>query len=124
MKKILVIGFLAICSTALCSCGKSAKQLNNTGIEYYNESEYEKAVDAFEQAVEKDQNGTAQYTVNLGKAYAELGNYEEAKNAFMAAYTDDKSSKEAQWGIGVASYFLGDYSTSMEYFRKDCRKYK
>lgn len=118
MKKILVIGFLAICSTALCSCGKSAKQLNNTGIEYYNESEYEKAVDAFEQAVEKDQNGTAQYTVNLGKAYAELGNYEEAKNAFMAAYTDDKSSKEAQWGIGVASYFLGDYSTSMEYFGK------
>ena len=49
MKKILVIGVLAICSTALCSCGKSAKQFNSTGIEYYNESEYEKAVDAFDE---------------------------------------------------------------------------
>lgn len=118
MKKILLIGALAMCSAMLCSCGRNAKQLNNTGIGYYNASEYEKAVDAFEQAVEKDKDGVAQYNVNLGKAYVELGNYEEAKNAFMAAYADDKSSKEAQWGIGVASYFLGDYSTSMEYFGK------
>ncbi len=107
-----------MCSVALCSCSKSAKQFNNTGIEYYNASEYDKAVNAFEQAVEKDNDGTAQYNVNLGKAYVELGKYEEAKDAFMAAYADDKSSKEAQWGVGVASYFLGDYSTSMEYFGK------
>lgn len=103
---------------ALCACGKSAKQLNNTGIEFFNASDYEKAVTAFEQAIEKDKDGKPEYNVNLGRAYVELGKYDEAEKAFMAAYTDDKTSKAAQWGIGVSAYFLGDYAASMEYFGK------
>ncbi len=118
MKKFLLIGAVVFCSMALSACGKSAKQLNNTGIEFFNESDYEKAVTAFEQAIEKDKDGKPEYNVNLGKAYAELGKYDEAEKAFMAAYTDDKTSKDAQWGIGVSAYFLGDYATSMEYFGK------
>ncbi len=118
MKKMTLAGAMIVCSIALCACGKNAKKLNNTGIEYYNAEQYDKAVKAFEEAVDKDKDGKAEYNVNLGKAYAELGNYEEAEKAFMAAYTDDKSSKEAQWGIGVCSYFLRDYATSMEYFGK------
>ena len=118
MKKKLLIGAVVFCSMALCACGKSAKQLNNTGIEFFNASDYEKAVTAFEQAIEKDKDGNPEYNVNLGRAYVELGKYDEAEKAFMAAYTDDKTSKAAQWGIGVSSYFLGDYAASMEYFGK------
>ena len=118
MKKITLAGAVIVCSIALCACGRNAKKLNNTGIEYYNAEQYDKAVKAFEEAVDKDKDGKAEYNVNLGKAYVELGNYDEAKKAFMAAYNDDKSSKEAQWGIGVCSYFLRDYATSMEYFGK------
>lgn len=118
MKKKLLIGAVVFCSMALCACGKSAKQLNNTGIEFFNASDYEKAVTAFEQAIEKDKDGKPEYNVNLGRAYVELGKYDEAEKAFMAAYTDDKTSKAAQWGIGVSAYFLGDYAASMEYFGK------
>ena len=78
MKRFLLIGAVFFCSVALSACGKSAKQLNNTGIEYFNASEYEKAVTAFEQAIDKDKDGKPEYNVNLGKSYIELGKYEEA----------------------------------------------
>ena len=86
MKKITLAGAVIVCSIALCACGRNAKKLNNTGIEYYNAEQYDKAVKAFEEAVDKDKDGKAEYNVNLGKAYVELGNYDEAKKAFMAAY--------------------------------------
>ena len=54
MKKITLAGAVIVCSIALCACGKNAKKLNNTGIEYYNAEQYDKAVKAFEEAVDKD----------------------------------------------------------------------
>ncbi len=74
MKKITLAGAVIVCSIALCACGRNAKKLNNTGIEYYNAEQYDKAVKAFEEAVDKDKDGKAEYNVNLGKAYVELGN--------------------------------------------------
>ena len=43
MKKITLAGAVIVCSIALCACGKNAKKLNNTGIEYYNAEQYDKA---------------------------------------------------------------------------------
>ena len=95
---------------------RNARQLNNTGIEYYNASQYEKAADTFLQAAEKDKDGSAEYYANLGKTYIELGQYDKAGEAFLNALSNVTDDKTALWGMGVVSYYTGDYASSMEYF--------
>lgn len=120
MKKYILarLAVMTVCCMSLSACGKSAKQLNNTGIEYFNSSQYEKAVDTFRQAAEKDKDGSAEYYDNLGKAYIELGQYQNAEDAFLSALGNVDDDKTALWGMGVALYYTGDYASSMEYFRK------
>ena len=99
MKKYIIAGLAAVCCVTLSSCGKNARQLNNTGIEYYNASQYEKAADTFLQAAEKDKDGSAEYYANLGKTYIELGQYDKAGEAFMNALSNVTDDKTALWGM-------------------------
>lgn len=107
MKKYIIAGLAAVCCVTLSSCGKSAKQLNNTGIEYYNASQYEKAAETFIQAAEKDKDGSAEYYVNLGKTYIELGQYDNAKEAFLNALSNAADDKTALWGHGCCNILYG-----------------
>ena len=115
-KRLIFTAMALLCCTSLSACGKSAKQLNNIGIEYYNDSEYKKAADAFSQAVDKDKEGRAEYYVNLGKAYLELGDYKNAQASFMSALDKESDNEEANSGLGVVYYFSGDYSDALDAF--------
>ena len=117
-KKIIYTGMALLCCVGLSACGKSAKQLNNIGIEYYNDSEYENAVDAFSEAADKDKEGKAEYYVNLGKSYLELGEYENAQTAFLSALKKEADNEEAYRGLGVVYYFSGDYPDAMDAFKR------
>lgn len=117
-KSILFTGIAMLCCAGLSACGKSAKQLNNIGIEYYNNADYEKAADAFAEAVDKDKEGKAEYYVNLGKAYLELEDYENAGISYRSALEKEPDNEEAYRGLGIVYYFTGDYPDAMDSFGK------
>lgn len=116
MKKGILLGLtIAACAVCLTACGESAKDFNNTGIDYYNNSEYQKAVESFSKAVEMDKDN-AEYCYNLGMAELELVDYGAAEAAFKAALGCDPDRLDCYRGLGMVHYFSGDYAQAIEDF--------
>ena len=70
----------------LGGCGKADKFYTN-GQEAFSKGEYENALSYFSQALEKNPN-KAEYYIEQGYAYIALGQYEEAREAFLSAIVE------------------------------------
>ena len=106
----------------LGGCGKADKFYTN-GQEAFSKGEYENALSYFSQALEKNPN-KAEYYIEQGYAYIALGQYEEAREAFLSAIVERdleitrKNNKRARRGIGITYYEEGAYAEAKDYFQK------
>lgn len=116
-KFLYTLGILSLSFSLLTGCSKSAKKLNSLGIEAFNNSDYYLAVDNFKEAVDKEPENV-EYLINLGMAQLELKDYENAYKSFYVALSLDNTSREAYRGMGMVSYYSGEYSQAIGAFKK------
>ncbi len=118
MRKLKYIFFTAaFCTLALTACSKSAKQLNNEGIAFYNAGEYEKAMEAFSDAIAKE-GDNSEYYMNLGMTYLELEDYVSAEEAFNVVVGNEPDSIEGYRNLGMVHYYSGNYPQAVADFKK------
>ena len=70
---------------------------------HYKNGEYEKAVESFVKAVEKDPENAVGY-INLGNVFASLGDAEKAEPFFQKAITLDAEAGTAYYGLANLYY--------------------
>lgn len=112
---------------------EQADSLYQQGIEFYNNEQYNNAINLFEKAAvlrEKISGKThSDYAICLNKSgncYAALGNYDKALELYNQALSiiDKSLGKEHQDYAGVLNNIgtcysdLGDYERALEYFRQ------
>lgn len=119
MKKRLFVAMsvIIVCMTILTGCGKKAEDYNNTGIQLYNSSEFDKAQEEFKQAI-KLQPDNAEYYLNLGKAQLEVRAYDDALSSFQEAVAKGSEDLEVYRGLGIIYYFTNNYALALENFTK------
>lgn len=100
---------------------KTAVEWNNEGVKYYNLGEYEKAIDAFDNGIDKlyastEKNKNIIYN-HKGWALLRLGKYNEAIEVFdtlIAIKGINVYKKEGWYGKGYIYYKLGEYEKAIE----------
>lgn len=97
-----------ISSIGVTGCTGAGKRVCNEGMEYYNEGDYVKAADYFEQAVDKEPRN-AEYYVYMGMAQEECGKYDDAIKTFQKAIDIDDGCRNAYRGKGIAYFQQGQY---------------
>lgn len=104
MKKRLIINLLCagmVLAAFLTGCKASGEDYYQDGLSYYKNSDYSKAVECFQKAVENDSDNVS-YSVYLGMSQLETGDYEGALGTFIKATTVDASNRDAYRGLGIA----------------------
>jgi tetratricopeptide (TPR) repeat protein len=91
----------------------SAANWFNKGSALYNQGEYQKAVDAYNNALSIDPNDKDAW-LNKGIALFRLGEYQEALDASNKALSIDPNNKAA-WNMkGIALEHLGEYQKAVD----------
>jgi CHAT domain-containing protein/uncharacterized protein HemY len=107
-----------------------ADRLRQQGIQQYQTSQFEAALQSWRQALAiyqeiKDRVGEGKALGNLGIAYHSLGNYAKAIEYFQQSLAIAKSIKDrlvegkALGNLGSAYFSLGDYAKAIEYQWQD-----
>lgn len=112
IKNVFMICVLASI-TILSGCNYKAQQSANSGIEFYNNANYEEAQKKFMEAIEKGTKSADDY-VNLAMTYIKLNDNESALNYFNKALEVDKKSKTAHKGLAIAYINIGNYDKAIE----------
>jgi len=86
--------------------GKTAAQLHQEGLVFFQRKEYEKAMRVWLQEFELDPRN-ANTANNIGIAYKEMGNYDAAIEYHKKAIALSPDFGHAHYSIGLA-YFLKD----------------
>ncbi|MBI4512677.1 MAG: tetratricopeptide repeat protein [Gemmatimonadetes bacterium] len=94
--------------------GPEAKMLQ--GSRFLEERRYRDAAVAFEAVVAEDSANALGY-LNLGVAYARLGNRESASRAFTQAVRLDPSNSRAHYNLGLLLRQRGEDRNALEHFR-------
>ncbi|HEY9834958.1 MAG TPA: CHAT domain-containing protein [Stenomitos sp.] len=103
-----------------------ADQLLNQGVELYQTSQFEAALQTWQQALIiyreiKDRQGEGTSLGNLGGAYYSLGDYTKAMEyqqqslAIVREIKDRRGEGVSLSHLGLVYYSLGDYAKAMEY---------
>ncbi|MEG4231636.1 tetratricopeptide repeat protein [Microcoleus sp. Pol11C3] len=103
-----------------------ADRLFNQGIEQYKISQFQAALQSWQQALIiyreiKERQGEGGALGNLGNAYRNLGDYAKAieyaqqQLAIAREIKDRQSEGKALGNLGLAYYSLGDYAKAIEY---------
>jgi CHAT domain-containing protein/Flp pilus assembly protein TadD len=106
-----------------------ADRLFEQGNKQYNASQFEAALQSFQQALKiyreiKNSQGEKWALGNLGLAYHSLGNYAKAIEyqqqslALARQIQDRKGEGQALTNLGLAYYNLGDYAKAIEYHQQ------
>lgn len=103
----------AVSALVLTGCSAKASENYRSGMECFNEADYDRAVEYFKQAVETDSDNV-EYLVSLGMAQTELLDYSGAIDTFDSAIAVDDSSADAYRGKGIVYYRQGDYDNAMK----------
>lgn len=109
------IGLLSACVFA--GCGQKADSYYEDGMSYYNKSDYSKAVECFQKAIEMDSENS-EYMVYLGMSLLESGNGLEAVNTFMTVLEKDGTNRDALRGLGIAYMREEQYEDAIATFAK------
>jgi Flp pilus assembly protein TadD len=103
---------------------KSAGELIQQGQEAFQAGDYEKAIDSYQAAIEKEPNSSEAYNL-LGMAYRftanQTGNAEYRSKeaaAFRKAVDLEPANYVALVNLGTTLYFQGDKKGAAEYLKK------
>ncbi|NYF24970.1 lipopolysaccharide assembly protein LapB [Sporosarcina sp. JAI121] len=96
-------------------------EYNEIGIAALQNGEYEKAVEAFMQGVEKDPDNAVGY-INLGNVFASLGDAERAEPFFQKAITLDAEAGTAFYGLANLYYNKERFEEAAKLYEKAIRQ--
>lgn len=118
MKKHRVIYFLLVilAVSLLAGCAKGSDE-NERGLSFYAGGEYEKAAEAFAEAVAAD-NREPEYYRNRAMALIKLGRYEEAKSCLDLADQLEPDTMAGERARGILCYEQGLYESALFSFEK------
>lgn len=94
-----------------------AIQFCNLGVAWYEQGDYEKAVEYSKRAIRLNPKYAVAYN-NLGVAYAKQGNLDKAIGCYKKATSINPDYATAFNNIGVAFYKLGYFEKAIKYFEK------
>ncbi|HOW36413.1 MAG TPA: tetratricopeptide repeat protein [Candidatus Omnitrophota bacterium] len=119
MKKIaaviILVFFSVFCSV---SFAQTVKELYGQGMKFFEQGDYQKAIELLEKVVQMDPNFAAGYN-SLGLAYKESNaNPAELIWYFKAAVDIDPKFAEAYDNLGKAYYGMGNFDKAEEYCKK------
>ena len=112
MKIKAVIAAVVLAALSLTGCSAPSEK----GLEYLQEEEYDKAIEEFQKAVDKDDNPGDAYR-GIGIAKWEQEDYEGALEAFKSALENGAEKTGTLYNfIGCCALRVGDASSALNYF--------
>lgn len=102
-------------TSLLSGCKASGEDFYSDGMSYYEQSDYSKAVECFQKAVEQD-GKNAEYFVGLGMSQLEISDYSGAKESFNTVIKVDDDNRDGYRGLGIAYMSEENYSEAVKYF--------
>lgn len=115
MKKTVILAFILAIASSLVSCASAADKSNKSGIEQYNNNNFDEAMKFFNQAISQD-NSKKEYYNNQGMTYIRLGKYDNALASFDTALSKDVSDMLAYRGKGITYLNNKEYDKAIEAF--------
>ena len=108
-----ILGLLAAV-LLMTGCSSNIKD----GVSYLEEGNYDKAITAFQFAINEEKN-IGEANRGMALAYYELGNYEEAVECFKSALENESEETASLYHLMGSSYMqLEDYENAITYFEK------
>lgn len=89
----------------------------NSGVDFYHQRDYAKAVQAYQKVIEIDP-GYAEAHNNLGIIYQEAGDFGRALSSYQKAIEINPKYEKALNNLGVLLYLTGHYEESIQAFQK------
>jgi type IV pilus biogenesis/stability protein PilW len=89
----------------------------NSGVDFYHQRDYAKAIQAYQKVIEIDP-GYAEAYNNLGIIYQEAGDLDRALSSYQKAIEVNPKSEKALNNLGVLLYLKGRYEESIQAFQK------
>ena len=115
--KMIIILAAVIAVFAFSGCSSKANDYNNKGLKYYENGDYDSAINSFDKAIE--QNGKeASYYINKSYVFMAKGDYAAASDCINSAVTLDSESKNILRAQGILYFRTADYMNAIEYFNK------
>ena len=119
MKRKFIINLLCTGAAVLFlnGCKATGEDYYQDGLSYYRDSDYSKAVECFQKAVENDGDNIS-YSVYLGMSQLETGDYAGALDTFTVVTKADDDNRDAYRGLGIAYMNKGSYEDAAKSFNK------
>ncbi len=120
MKNRFIINFIsagAIVASVFSGCQSSGEDYYADGLSYYEKSDYSKAVECFQKAVEVD-GKNADYFVYLGMSQLETGDYTGARDTFLSVIEVDEDNRDGYRGLGLVYMYDENYTEAINSFGK------
>ena len=114
---IYILGAGVITASFLSGCKANGSSYYSEGVGYYENAQYQNAVEAFEKAVSED-GKNAEYLVYLGMAMIEIGDYVGATESFNSAIQIEDDNREAYRGLGLVCLYEKDIEGAITNFTK------
>ena len=116
---ILIIPVLAVLllSGDFSSEAQNAVSLNKEGWNFYERTEYDRALFNFLSSIRKNP-GYSDSFLGAGKTYYQLGIYDKALDMFLSVLKFDSNSVDALNGVGMVFSETGRFSEAINYFEK------
>lgn len=89
----------------------------NSGVDFYHQRDYAKAIQAYQKVIEIDP-GYAEAYNNLGIIYQEVGDLDRALSSYQKAIEINPKYEKALNNMGVLLYLKGRYEESVQAFQK------
>ncbi|MGB5632178.1 MAG: tetratricopeptide repeat protein [Waterburya sp.] len=90
---------------------------NNLGKLYYEQQEYQQAIEAYIEAL-AIKSDYLPALIGLGNAQKASGLYDQAMNSYDQALDIDSNSHEAWYGKGSVAEYLKQYQTARDYYQR------
>lgn len=114
---ILCLGLPASGQVAGPERPSDAEQIHRAGVSYYESGEFEKAIEAYRQALRLRPDLHESY-YHLGMAYSSLGRYKEAVEAYNSAVRIKPDYAAAYYNLGHAHSNLNQYGRAIKAFKQ------
>jgi len=117
-KLTMILTILSVTTlTAMAQHPESAILAYNRGTDFFNKSEYAKAIPYLEQAIAIDTNYTDAYD-NLGTVFYTMGSYDSAAHYLEISLRKSPSGFAATQNLAMVEEKRGNKPKALEYFQK------
>ena len=90
----------------------------NLGLAYFAQKEYDKAQQAFQQAIRQDERDAVAYN-HIGVIYRIQGKFEDANQAYQSAIKNNSKYAQAHLNLGILyDIYLQDLKLAVEQYQK------